>query len=58
MLIQESISDLIIYERRIDIRTHICDGTVPGEMKQANLIADPTEEDHLEFTGICHSIKV
>ncbi|MDR6221830.1 hypothetical protein [Methanococcoides alaskense] len=58
MQIQESLSGLIIYEMRVDIRTHNCDESMPDDMNKVNLIADPTEEDCPDFTGICHSIKL
>ncbi|MCD4807137.1 MAG: hypothetical protein K8R13_06120 [Methanococcoides sp.] len=48
----------MIYERGVDLRTPICDGPVPCEINQANLITNLTEEDCPDFTGICHSIKL
>ncbi|MCM1986462.1 hypothetical protein [Methanococcoides seepicolus] len=58
MLSQESISDLRIYEMGVDLQTPICDGNVPCEINQVNLITNLTEEDCPDFTGICHSIKL
>ncbi|WP_305065382.1 zinc ribbon domain-containing protein [Methanococcoides sp.] len=42
----------------VDLQTPICDGNVPCEINQVNLITNLTEEDCPDFTGICHSIKL
>lgn len=42
----------------VDLQTPICDGSVPCEIYQVNLITTLTEEDYPEFADICHSIKL